>query len=166
MTLPYVSIFDRQLTQNFWLYEFLRSDTAAKHKIDNTPHAAELENIGLTAVMMQAVRDLLSDHFGAEIAVTITSGFRSDAVNRHKDVRGSSTSDHRLGLAADFKAARLLSGEICDPMVCAQVIAKSPLQFDQLLHYRRSRNHLGFGSRNRREIKTQVGQRWVQGLRP
>lgn len=166
MTLPYVSIFDRQLTANFWLYEFLRSDTAAKYGIDNTPDAAELERIGLTAVMMQAVRDLLSDHFGAEIAVMITSGFRSDGVNRHKDVRGSSTSDHRLGLAADFKAARLFSGEICDPMTCAQVIAKSPLQFDQLLHYRRSRNHLGFGPRNRREIKTLVGQRWVQGLRP
>lgn len=166
MTLDYVSILDRQLTANFWLHEFLRSDTAARYGIDNTPDADELVNIERTAVMMQAVRDLLSDHFRVEIAVTLTSGFRSDGVNRHPDVRGSATSDHRTGEATDWTAARLLSGERCDPMVCAQVIAKSPLQFDQLLHYRRSRNHLGFGARNRREIKTLVGQRWVQGLRP
>lgn len=164
MTLPYVSIPDQRLTDHFTLYEFLRSDTAAKYAIDNTPDPGEIENIHHTAEGMEAVHGLLSAHYNVEIAVLILSGFRSDALNRHRAVGGSKTSEHRFGLAADFRAMRARTGDICDPMEVAQIISASPLMFDQLIHYRRSRNHLGFGPRNRREVKTRLGGKYVWGL--
>lgn len=88
---------DERIVPSFWLSEFLASDTAVRLGLDNTPSAMGMANIrNVLALGMQRVRDCL----GAP--VFITSGYRSPEVNAA--VRGSSSSQHMQGLAADFKA--------------------------------------------------------------
>jgi hypothetical protein len=81
-SLDYVSIPNRQLTENFWLYEFLVSDNAAALRLDNTPDADQLANIERLAEKLQSIRSMLSFHFVNEVFIDITSGFRSRAVNK------------------------------------------------------------------------------------
>ncbi|MCD8487272.1 MAG: D-Ala-D-Ala carboxypeptidase family metallohydrolase [Desertifilum sp.] len=83
-----------QLTANFQLWEFVKSGTADRHNIDNTPTPREIENIQkLCKQIIQPARDALGP-------LKITSGFRSSALN--KFVGGASNSDHRQGYAADI----------------------------------------------------------------
>ncbi|WP_019501664.1 D-Ala-D-Ala carboxypeptidase family metallohydrolase [Pseudanabaena sp. PCC 6802] len=82
-----------QLTTNFTLEEFTRSTTADRLGIDNTPNATEIANIRLLCTqILQPARSALGP-------IQISSGFRSDALNRA--VGGVSDSAHRLGFAAD-----------------------------------------------------------------
>ena len=86
-----------QLTQHFTLEEFIFSETAARHGLDNTPPQALIPNIIETAHLVEEVRI----KFG--YPVIITSGYRSPQVNAL--VSGSSqTSAHIHGEAADCKA--------------------------------------------------------------
>lgn len=88
-----------QVTADFTFGEFLRSEAAVRHGLDNTPSATHLANIlGVLVPGMQRIRDELG------VPVQITSGYRAPAVNRA--VGGSASSQHQLGLAADFVAPR------------------------------------------------------------
>lgn len=88
---------DIQITKNFKLSEFTKSDTATKKKIDNTPNADELNNITrLCKEVLQPIREA----WGGSISVT--SGFRSEKLN--KAVGGAKNSSHLYGAAADIKA--------------------------------------------------------------
>ena len=90
---------DERVAPDFWLSEFLDSETAEREGLDNTPGPVEMQNIRVTlALGAQRIRNTL----GA--AVFITSGYRSPEVNRR--VRGSPTSAHMSGLAMDFKCPR------------------------------------------------------------
>ncbi|MBC6419744.1 MAG: hypothetical protein GDA44_13760 [Prochloron sp. SP5CPC1] len=81
------------LTPNFQLWEFVVSPTAQRLGIDNTPTAREIENLRtLCSQILQPARNALG-------ALKINSGFRSEALNLA--LRGSSTSAHRKGFAAD-----------------------------------------------------------------
>ncbi len=86
---------DERVGGNFWLSEFLRSDTAVRRGIDNVPGAAVLATIrGTLGPGMQRVRNAL------DVPVLITSGYRSPTLNAA--VGGSRNSAHMTGLAADF----------------------------------------------------------------
>ncbi|MFT5684304.1 MAG: hypothetical protein ACI8RZ_005245, partial [Myxococcota bacterium] len=77
--------------------EFKKSGTASRLGLDNTPTPAAQARIGQLCV---AVLDPLRAHLGRPIR--ITSGYRAPAVN--KALKGaSSTSQHMLGEAVDFK---------------------------------------------------------------
>lgn len=83
---------NEQLSANFNLSEFLKTSTG----LDNTPSEQEIENLRLLCVnILQPVREKLG------IPITVTSGYRSPAVN--KAVGGSATSYHSKGMAADLK---------------------------------------------------------------
>lgn len=84
-----------QLTKNFHLTEFLRSETAAKLKIDNTPTPAAQVNLVHLARYLQGFRDFVG------YPIKITSGYRSARLNA-AIADSSPTSDHMNGLAADF----------------------------------------------------------------
>lgn len=84
-----------QLSKNFTLAEMIVSQTAARRGIPNTPSQQEINNL---RHLCQTVLQPLRDKIGKPIVVT--SGFRAPAVNAA--VGGSSTSDHRFGLAADI----------------------------------------------------------------
>jgi hypothetical protein len=83
------------VTKDFYLSEFIVSDTAARLGIDNTPNASVLATLCNVLIPgMQAVRDLL----GAP--VLIKSGYRCPALNQA--VRGAHNSQHMDGHACEL----------------------------------------------------------------
>ena len=132
-----------QIGSNFTLDEFTRSATADRLGIDNTPNATQVANLkALVANVLQPLRDAV----GAP--VRITSGFRSDALN--KAVDGSNQSQHVRGEAADFKVDGMASSEVAD------LVQELGIDFDQLIVYAPSRGghvHVSYTTRraNRRE---------------
>jgi zinc D-Ala-D-Ala carboxypeptidase len=107
-----------KLSDNFTLAEFIKSQTALRLDIDNTPDEEHLEAaMSLFGVVVQPVRD----HFGP---TTINSGYRGPELN--KAVGGSSKSQHCKGEAVDIEC----------PGVANYDIAKwieDNLEYDQLI---------------------------------
>lgn len=104
-----------RLSKNFTLQEL----TVTSQKLDNTPGVKELQNLKRMADTLQSVRDLVGR------PVTVTSGYRSPAVN--KAVGGSPTSAHAKGLAADISVAGMSATEL------ARLIRDSDIEYDQLI---------------------------------
>ena len=107
-----------RLSENFTLREFVKSQTAARRGIDNTPAQAHLDN---AFALFQNVVQPVRDHFGPTI---VTSGYRSEALNAA--IGGSPRSQHKRGQAADIEVPGIPTGEV------AQWIADN-LTFDQLI---------------------------------
>lgn len=85
-----------QLTENFSLAEMIKSETALRYDMDNTPGDAEIANLqALCENILQPVRTA----YGR--GVKVNSGFRHPEVNAK--VGGSKTSDHCRGMAADIE---------------------------------------------------------------
>ena len=88
-----------QLSKNFWLSEFTKSDTAIRQGIDNSPEPEHLVALKhLCCAVLQPVRDALGP-------IKVTSGYRSLALNRA--IGGSKTSHHMKGMAADIESPSL-----------------------------------------------------------
>ena len=84
------------LSANFKLSELIKSETAMRLDIDNTPNEEQIESLRLLCEnILQPVRD----HFGKP--VKISSGFRCSALNQAAG--GSANSDHCRGQACDFE---------------------------------------------------------------
>ena len=99
-----------KLTPNFSLSEMTKSDTALRLDMDNTPNAAQVENLKtLCEKILQPVRD----HFGK--GVKVNSGFRHPQVNAA--VGGSTTSDHCKGMAADIEIPGVANGDLAQWIV-------------------------------------------------
>jgi len=80
---------------NFKYYEFIKSETAIRHNIDNTPTEEQWKSIELLARnVLQPIRN----EFGP---IHILSGFRSVALNIL--IGGSKYSNHCRGEAADIE---------------------------------------------------------------
>lgn len=85
-----------KLTNNFTLEELYRSSTADRLKLDNFPSPVVQQNLRkLAEQILQPIRDAYKH------PITVTSGYRSAAVN--KAVGGAKTSQHLTGCAADIK---------------------------------------------------------------
>jgi zinc D-Ala-D-Ala carboxypeptidase len=84
-----------KLSKYVSLAEVIRSDTAKRKGIDNSPTAEHLENL---KVISEEVFDKVREYFG--VPLFISSGYRSAALN--KAIGGSATSDHNLGRALDL----------------------------------------------------------------
>jgi zinc D-Ala-D-Ala carboxypeptidase len=124
---------DEQISLHFTLAEFTDSDTAAQQGIDNTPDPAARDEIERLAAVLEGVRAVLGN-----LAVEVTSGFRSTALNAA--VGGAPDSAHRYGRAADFVVPAFGSPrDIChaiEPYMRA-------LQIDQLIYEADGWVHLG-----------------------
>ena len=84
-----------QLTRNFSLREMIKSDTARRFDLDNTPDEYHVENLRILCEnVLQPLRDALGP-------VRVNSGFRNGIVN--EAVGGSRKSDHCHGFAADIE---------------------------------------------------------------
>jgi hypothetical protein len=93
------------LTANFSLHELTKSETALRMGFDNTPGEVEIASLKLLAEkVLQPVRD----HFGK--GVKVNSGYRSPESNAA--VKGSRTSDHCLGRAADIEIPGVANAEL------------------------------------------------------
>jgi uncharacterized protein YcbK (DUF882 family) len=123
------------VTPHFTLAELTHTD---HRQFDNTPNAAELANLKRLAEFLETVKTTLGGK-----PVMISSAFRSKAVN---DAVGSrDTSQHRQGLAADFK----VPGMTPDAVVRAIIAAKLP--YDQLIREFDAWTHASIADKPRRQ---------------
>jgi hypothetical protein len=84
-----------KLSQNFTIQEYIKSQTALRQSIDNTPTE---EHMGNATALFRNVVQKVRDQFGVTV---INSGYRGEALN--KAVGGSSTSQHCKGEAVDIE---------------------------------------------------------------
>lgn len=137
-----------QLTPHFSEEELTRSNTAIRLGLRNKPTTERLKNnLKSTANKMEQVRSILGNR-----AIIIFSCYRSEAVNRA--VGGSPTSSHKDAEAVDFKVVGL---SIRDTV---SILRNSGIEFDQLIDEFNAWVHIGFGSRNRRQV---ISARKVRG---
>ena len=94
-----------QLTNNFSLEEMIKSETALRHDMDNTPGEAEIANL---KVLCEKVLQPIRDHYGK--GVKVNSGYRAPEVNAK--VGGSKTSDHCKGQAADIEIPGVANADL------------------------------------------------------
>lgn len=108
-----------QLSKNFSLEEMIKSETALRHGMDNTPGKTEIANmVALCEKVLQPVRD----HFAR--GVKVNSGYRHPDVNVR--VGGARNSDHTRGMAADIEIPGVPNHEL------AEWISKN-LEFTQVI---------------------------------
>jgi len=108
-----------KLTENFSLAEMVKSETALRQGLDNTPGDAEIANLKrLAENVLQPIRE----SYGK--GVKVNSGFRHPDVNAA--VGGSRTSDHCKGMAADIEIPGIANADL------AQYIADN-FDFTQLI---------------------------------
>ena len=108
-----------QLSKNFSLQELIKSQTAERKGIDNTPSPEHQENLKLLCTsILQPIRD----HFSR--VVSVSSGYRSPALC--EAIGSKSTSQHARGEAADFEIFGLSNKTLADYI-------DSELHYDQLI---------------------------------
>jgi hypothetical protein len=82
----------------FDLAEFIKSDTAKKRGIDNTPSFEIVDHLN---ELVREILEPLRAAYGAPIRVS--SGYRCSALNTA--VKGAATSVHMIGYAADLQVS-------------------------------------------------------------
>ena len=113
-----------QITRNFSLEEFVKSETAKKYNIDNTPPQNVINNIVSLCGVLQNIRD----KYGKPI--NINSGYRCPKLN--SKVGGSKTSQHMNGSAADISVGSVKQNkELFDFIV--KMAKNEEIQFRQLI---------------------------------
>lgn len=112
-----------QLSNNFYLDEFLRSETAVRHGISLNVVEGGIIYSSLRKLCLNVLQPL-RDHYG--VTVTITSGYRPPQLNRL--IGGSASSQHMYGLAADI----VVSG--VSPLEVAKWIKDNCKGYDQVIH--------------------------------
>ena len=108
-----------RLSDNFTLAELVKSQTAERCGIDNTPDKEHIENLQkLCDNVLQPVRDYFQK------PVTISSGYRSPELSQK--IGSSSRSQHCKGQAADFEVPGVSNKELAD-------FINENLSFDQVI---------------------------------
>lgn len=96
-----------QLSKDFYLGEFLISQTASRFNIPNIPNQKQIDNLkALCTKILQPLRD----HYGRPII--ISSGYRSLILN--KRIGGATNSSHTFGEAADFTIPGISNKQVWD----------------------------------------------------
>lgn len=111
-----------KISKNLTLKEVIKSGTAKRKGIDNTPTAEHLQNLKIIA---EEVFQPIREHFG--VAIGISSGYRSEALN--EAIGGSSSSQHCRGQALDIDAD--MYGKITNSEIFFYIL--NHLSFDQLI---------------------------------
>lgn len=107
----------------FELNEFIRSDTAKKKGIDNTPTFEVVERLDR---LVEDFLDPLRAAYG--MPIRISSGYRCPALN--KAVNGAETSVHMIGYAADMQVGGSFN-KFREFVV--EWVKKTGTKFDQIL---------------------------------
>ena len=125
----------------FTIKELCKSSTATYKGINNTPNSEIVNNL---EQLVDNILDPLRENYGKPIIVN--SGYRCDTLN--KVVGGSSTSQHKCGLAADITAGSRLENRRLFAL-----IQKMNLPFDQLIDEKNySWIHVSFSKKPRKQI--------------
>lgn len=107
----------------FTLQELIRSEVAAKKKIDNTPTFEVVDHL---RELTEKVLEPLRAAYG--MSIIVSSGYRCPALN--KAVGGSATSVHQIGYAVDLQVNGSFE-EFRDFVV--EWFRKTGTRFDQIL---------------------------------
>ena len=129
----------KQLSKNFSLEEFEKSNTASAKGIDNS---VPVELIGNIQALVDNVLQPLRDLYGKPIG--FNSGYRCPELN--EAVGGVPTSQHKKGEAGDLT---------CDNVkVLFYMLVDSDIEFDQAIFYRKKNFlHVSYDLEvNRKEI--------------
>lgn len=125
----------------FTIDELCKSNTAKAKGIDNSPSDEIIHNL---TSLVDKVLDPLRESYGK--AIRVNSGYRCLALN--KAVKGSKTSQHMKGLAADITV-----GSITKNKELFDLIIKLDLPFDQLIDEKKfSWVHVSYSSKPRKQI--------------
>lgn len=127
----------------FTIDELTKSDTATRNNISNVPNEQEKNNL---IALVDNILDPLREAYGQPIIVT--SGYRCEKLNNL--VKGSKTSQHRFGQAADIRSKQDTKEE---NKKLFDLIQKLDLPFDQLIdEYNYDWVHVSHSSKNRKQI--------------
>lgn len=147
-----------KLSDNFYLSELVKSQTAVRKRISNVPSDEVIENLkSLVGNVLQPIRD----HYN--MPVMISSGYRSPKLN--KAIGGSSSSQHCFGQAADIEIPGLSNLELA-------LFIQENLEYDQLIleNYTPKDPNSGWvhvsyvSSPNRKQSLTFDGKKYHSGL--
>ena len=100
----------------FSLSEFIKSATAKRLNIDNTPSFEVVDNLNRLADYLDVIREKLGK------PILVNSGFRCPVLN--KAVGGVANSQHQKGLAADL---------VCADMESLEKVLRETGGFDQFI---------------------------------
>lgn len=134
------------ITEHFTLEELIASDTAARAGIDNTLPGSLMPNLLKLANGLELVRKMLI------YPIHVTSGYRCARLNQM--VGGYKSSDHVLGLAADFICPKFGTPlEICERLALIQPF---PFEYNQIIHEFGKWCHISFPAADfgKRELLT------------
>ena len=120
------------LSPHFELREFVVSQKARDHGLDNTPPVEAIENLRALCIhTLEPLRNALG------LPIVVTSGYRTKALNRLL-VYHSNKSQHMNGEAADFYVDQgPVSGSHRELLIKAfrQIILDDRIAFDQCIIY-------------------------------
>lgn len=127
---------------NFTISEMIKSDTADKNNINNTPDINSLDNmLELIFYVLQPLRAKLGK------PMIITSGYRNSQVN--KLVGGASNSQHTKGQAVDFVVNGMTPAKVCE------FIKNSDVEYDQCINEYNQWTHISYNKgKNRKQYLT------------
>lgn len=128
-----------QLSPHFTLEEATYSETAIRMHINNQPDERQLANMKQAAEKLEEARNVTG-------ALRINSWLRLPDVN--VAVGGSKVSSHMDGWAVDCSSSTLTPYELC------QLVLKSGIKFDQLIHEFGRWMHLSFAPEMRQQTLT------------
>lgn len=106
----------------FTIKELTHSETAISKNIDNSPSEEVIKNLNL---LIDNVLDKIRAKYGSSISVN--SGYRCEKLN--DTLKGSKTSHHKFGLAADIRCKD--NKKLWDLIV--QMIEDKEIQVTQLI---------------------------------
>ena len=138
-----------KLSENLELSEVIRSESAKRLGVNNTPTAEHIENL---KVLAEKIFQPIRDHFG--VPIRISSGYRSAALN--KKIGGAKVSQHLSGEALDLDNdnTSITNKEIFDFIV-------ENLDFDQAINeFDYSWVHVSYTTKrkNRKQILKAIKQ--------
>lgn len=140
-----------RLSPHFTLDELTVSATADARGLSRVPPKVMINRLRAVAWNMENVRRALNDY-----AITVTSGWRSEAVN--KAVGGVPGSDHLSAWCVDFRS------KFGTPYQIVARLEQSGIAFDQLINEQeKGIVHISFAPAFRDQILTQRGGSYIGG---
>ena len=127
------------LSEHFSLDEATYSETAIRMHIDNQPDERQLANMKSAAEQLEAVRNVTG-------ALRVNSWLRLPDVNLA--VGGSKISSHMDGWAIDC------SSSAHTPYALCQLVIKTGIKFDQMIHEYGRWMHISFAPEMRQQALT------------
>ena len=123
------------MAKYFTVSELTKSETAKKLKIDNEPkEEATKDNIIELMRFLDGVREgwteECEDKCYGDAAIVVNSGYRCEALNTA--IKGSKTSEHMLGTAADIEPKNGRNREFL--RFFEQYLLDNHIPFDQLIN--------------------------------